>query len=61
MDGDLIGEAVDDLLFHVQGFPEAGGPGVSEGLDVTFLLCESGDGRGVRRGIGGEGRGRGMF
>ena len=38
MDGDLVGEAVNDLLFHVEGFAEAGGAGESEGLDVAFLF-----------------------
>ena len=38
MDGDLIGETVDYLLFEVQGFTEAGDAGGGQGLEVTFLM-----------------------
>lgn len=50
MDCDLVGKAVDDLLFEMEGFTEAGGAGVGEGLEVTLLLEEGEQRRGGEEG-----------
>ena len=39
MDCDLVGEAVDDLLFEMEGFTEAGGAGgYDDAISLSFKL-----------------------